>query len=384
MMMRSNKSVCGSKDMKTGFTARRRVLLSAIGVWLIFCLIPATANSCTGFFLALEDQPVLGTNFDWHFGSGMVVINKRNVFKQGMPVSADDPVDPPTWISRYGSVTFNQYGRETPMGGMNEAGLVVHQMMLRQSVFPTPDRRKPVKNLQWIQFQLDNFASVEEVVHTNQSIRIQEEEVPGLHYLVADSSGDCASMEWINGKLVLHRGETMPYKVLANNTYIDSLRYLKRHNGFGGTLEFEQSPTMSLDRFATAVKMVTTYPGRTTMPLTEYAFDILRNVANETTRWQIVYDMKQLRVYFKTASNNQVRVIDMSQFDLSCKSPVKILDLDNMLSGDVSDRFVDYTWQANRKYISTAFKSTWFAKDIPQDYIHQRSLYPDTNSCCDK
>ena len=32
---------------------------------------------------------------------------------------------PASWVSKYGSVTFNQYGRELPTGGMNEAGLVV-------------------------------------------------------------------------------------------------------------------------------------------------------------------------------------------------------------------------------------------------------------------
>jgi choloylglycine hydrolase len=29
-----------------------------------------------------------------------------------------------SWISKYGSITFNQYGREFPTGGMNEKGLV--------------------------------------------------------------------------------------------------------------------------------------------------------------------------------------------------------------------------------------------------------------------
>ncbi len=134
------------------------------------------------------------------------MVNKRGVKKQGMPV--DDPVAPPVWVSRYGSITFNQYGRETPMGGMNEAGLVVHQMMLREGVFPSPDNRNPVKNLQWIQYQLDNFSRVEEVIKSNQKIRIQTDEVPGLHYLAADRTGDCASLEWINGKLIVHQGES--------------------------------------------------------------------------------------------------------------------------------------------------------------------------------
>jgi penicillin V acylase-like amidase (Ntn superfamily) len=43
--------------------------------------------------------------------------------------------NPAKWVSRYGSVTFNQYGCENPTGGMNEAGLVVEQMWLDESAY---------------------------------------------------------------------------------------------------------------------------------------------------------------------------------------------------------------------------------------------------------
>ncbi len=120
---------------------------------------------------------------------------------------------------------------------------------------------------------------MEQVVKNDSEIRIQQKEVPGLHYLVADRLGNCASLEWINGKLVCHQGITMPVKVLANNTYEASLRYLKQYKGFGGTLVVEETGTMSLDRFVRAARWVKDFPGQKNTPAIGYAFDILKNVS---------------------------------------------------------------------------------------------------------
>ena len=54
------------------------------------------------------------------------------------------------WTSTYGSATFNQYGREFPMGAMNEAGLVVETMMLDETEYPEADSRPAINILQWI------------------------------------------------------------------------------------------------------------------------------------------------------------------------------------------------------------------------------------------
>ncbi len=64
---------------------------------------------------------------------GMVFINKRGVFKTGRTWSEminKDRSNPSafTWISRYGSVTFNVFGRDFPDGGVNESGLYIWEM----------------------------------------------------------------------------------------------------------------------------------------------------------------------------------------------------------------------------------------------------------------
>ena len=83
---------------------------------------------------------------------------------------------------------FNQYGKEFPTGGMNETGLVVELMWADGSKYPKPDSRPALGVLQWIQFLLDNYNSVEEVISSDSRIRISPDNPP-LHYLVADASG---------------------------------------------------------------------------------------------------------------------------------------------------------------------------------------------------
>ena len=60
------------------------------------------------------------------------------------------------------------------MGGMNEAGLVVETMMLEETEYPSPDSRPGIEILQWIQYQLDNFSTIEEVIASHSQIRIRE------------------------------------------------------------------------------------------------------------------------------------------------------------------------------------------------------------------
>jgi choloylglycine hydrolase len=127
---------------------------------------------------------VFGRNYDWDVDDGLIMVNKRGVAKvaaQGGQNGADTPA---RWESEYGSVTFNQYGREFPTGGMNEKGLVVELMWLDETKYPPPDSRPSVSVLEWIQYQLDRRATVEEVLAHADEIRIAGR-VP-LHYLVAD------------------------------------------------------------------------------------------------------------------------------------------------------------------------------------------------------
>jgi choloylglycine hydrolase len=341
---------------------------------LFLTSLPQTILPCTTFRLDHGDQPLVGKNYDWGVDDGLVIINKRGVKKTAMSLN-EDFGQPAKWTSKYGSITFNQYGREMPMGGMNETGLVVEMMMLRETQYPADDSRPSISNLQWIQYQLDNFSTVKEVISSDSKVRIYSGNT-GLHYMACDKMGNCASIEFIGGKLVYHINETMLVKVLTNSTYSECIEYYKQ-----GKIP-ELDIYRSVERFIKAAAIVKNYDPKGSTSAVDYAFDVLKKVKNpERTQWSIVYDIQNFYVYFRTLTKQKIRYFDLNSFDFSCATPVKVLDINADLSGNVTDNFIDYTRRINRNLIGNAYKKTSYLMFVPDDVIDSRSRYPESTIC---
>src|SRR5215213_5588968 len=187
----------------------------------ILSIIIQSALPCSTFFIHHNGQMVFGRNYDWVAGTGMVCTNQRGLLKTSFKVPDGNAI---TWTSRYGSLTFNQYGKEFPTGGMNEKGLVVELMWLDETQYPQADDRPAIGVLQWIQYQLDNCASIEEVIATDKLLRITAATTP-LHYLVADAGGNAATIEFLQGKMTVHKGSQLTFPVLTNSVYAESVQY---------------------------------------------------------------------------------------------------------------------------------------------------------------
>jgi choloylglycine hydrolase len=308
---------------------------------------------------------------------GLLVVNKRGVQKTAM--GQEDPV---SWVSKFGSVTFNQYGREQPMGGMNESGLVVEVMWLDGTGYPEQDSRAALNELQWVQYQLDNCTSVEEVIASDSLIRIS----PGgatIHYLVGDRNGSCASIEFefLAGELVYHTAETMASKVLTNSTYEESSEFLGRHEGFGGE-EVIPSGIGSLERFARASSMLAEYDPATMGTTVDYGFGILSSVSQgEWSVWNMVYDFVDRRIHFRTFGKEDIRYVDLDSLDFSCASEVEILDINADLAGSIHGELIPYTRDANRELVSSAFGKTPFLQGFPDEVLDAIAEYPERCLC---
>ena len=98
-----------------------------VAVLVALTLAADAADACTTFCLRNGDQLLFGKNYDWQIGDGQLLVNLSGRRKSADPEAHASPA---RWVSKYGSVTFNQYGREFPMGGINEAGLVIELMWL--------------------------------------------------------------------------------------------------------------------------------------------------------------------------------------------------------------------------------------------------------------
>ncbi len=333
----------------------------------------STVQACTTFCLFNGKDLIFGRNYDFSIGYGHVVINKRGVFKSAMAESGERATQ---WTSKYGSLTFNQFGRDNPMGGMNETGLIVELMQLDATRYPAPDSRPALGCLEWIQYQLDNCATVEEVIQQAEKVRVRSH--VGIHYLIADGKGEIASIEFLDGKLVYHRGDKMPVKALANSTYEESLAYLKR----GESNALLPTSMSSLDRFVRAGVMAKSYQPNAAKTAIEYAFDILRNVAQGAhTQWSIVYDVRNLAVHFFTNKAQQVRHVNLQSFEFTCDTPVKILDVNADISGNIASHFSNYTTEANRQLVLASFQNSPFTKHIPVSALEEIASHPGSSSC---
>jgi len=347
---------------------------------LFLCIVTllvslGAASACTTLNLQSGDVNIFGRNYDWSLGDGVVIVNKRGLVKTAMTVK-DETGAPATWQAKYGSVTFNQYGREFPQGGINEAGLVVEIMAVPEGAYPVPDSRPYIGKAQYRQYLLDRFATVQEVIAGDALVRISSSgKGPMTHLLVSDRSGASAVIEFIGGTRVVYTGDTLPVRALSNSPYAASLGYWQRKQ-LPAT-----DPLMSVARFVRAADAASAFDAKAIKAPVEHTFDILKQVTQgDRTRWSIVYDIANLRVAFRTAANPQPRSLDLKRTDFSCKSPVQMVDIDAG-SGDISPRFQAYTPQANRQQIGTAFGKTDFLKGIPAPVIDAIAAYPDTAKC---
>ncbi|HJQ41418.1 MAG TPA: linear amide C-N hydrolase [Thermoanaerobaculia bacterium] len=331
---------------------RRLVLLA------LLTLLAGPAYPCSTFALARGGQAVFGRNYDFEIGNGFVMTNLRGARKQGY-------LGTTSWTARYGSVTFNQFGKGFPMDGMNDAGLVVALMWLDGTEYPAADARPALTVLEWIQYQLDNYATVAEVLENAEKVRIIRNGTP-LHYLIADRGGASATIEYLGGQLVVHTGATLPTANLTNDRYDDSVRDLNRRRTIPGGAD-------SLARFSrTAMLMRQVDENR---PLVGQAFDILRSVAQPGwTRWSVVYDMTAGRVHWTTLTNSVQRSISFDELDLGCTATPKMINVDGQA-------IEAYSSAVNLDLIARSYAGTSFLRNASRESIERDARYSESWSC---
>jgi len=370
----------------------KKLILSILFTTFTICLLPVRGLPCTTFILDNNGSPVIGKNFDYQKGPELVMVNKRGVTKTAWPFPIEPNPKLAAWTSKFGSITFNPFAREMPLEGMNEAGLLVEGLQVVGGAFPEPDSRSVMSSAQWIQYQLDTSSTLEEVIASDKDVRIFQSSNKALsvHFLVCDSQGNSAIIEWLDGKMVVYTGETMPVKVLTNYLYEKSLKMLHGFRGFGGLWPtglagilikcMPNSIRNALPRFVYAADLVRKFDPQTSKPTVDYAFDILSRVAQPKfgiapTGCSMVFDMPNRIVHFRSIHNDKIRSFNLSSFDFSCTIPVKVLDVHADLSGEVSNSFVDYTDEMNRELIKA------YTPNVTDTFLDDFEKYIESQVC---
>ena len=310
------------------------------------------ADSCSTVLLKREKVLLLGHNLDESVDfAGFVCVNKRDVYKVGstwqdLRTYAEHLPPSLCWISRYGSVTWSSQGRDLPDAGINEVGLAIEEMSLSGHHYPFNVIRPRLFQMQWIQYHLDNFSAVEEVI---KSASFVFPDGWSWHFFVADKTGNCATLEYIHNKLVVHTGQNMPVTALCNAPYDEELNRLRQYKGFGGKKEIDLKNKEKHPRFVRAASLLRDYNPEAHGSAVDYVFAILENLGGSLTRRSYVLDMQNGVVYFRTGSHPQIRHFSMQAFDFSGDTAARILDLNTSDTGDVTDAFRNYTFSENRR-----------------------------------
>ncbi|WP_145092819.1 linear amide C-N hydrolase [Anatilimnocola aggregata] len=245
--------------------------------------------------------------------------------------------------------------------GVNEKGLCAHVLYLA-GVCDYGKRDPKVEGIgvmQWAQYYLDNYATVAKAVEAAKTIPFQIETLvlpngfPTLiHMSIADTSGDSAVIEYIDGKAKVYHDKR--FTVMTNEpTYDKQIENLKQYRTFGGDkpLPGERTPT---DRFVRAAYYAENLPKPANRDEgAAYTFSVIRNVSVpfgkpdpkkpnvSSTIFRTVQDLTGGRYYFESTYAPNVVWIDITKLDFSKGLPETELKVEKeilKLSGDVTDK----------------------------------------------
>lgn len=325
-------------------------------------------DACTGFQFRAGENCYLAKNHDFMIGDGLLCVNRRGIGKRSVQVP-----QPAEWVSRYGSVTYNQYGRELPNGGMNEAGLVVEMLWLDEAKYAPTDGRKELNTLQWIQYQLDTAGTVAEVIASDREVRVADRQAQ-VHYFVSDRSGGVAILELLDGQLRVYTGKDLPVAALANNRYAESVEAFR--SGMAGQFDAKASASPvqpSFGRFSAVAAQTGKYAASGKTP-EAFALDALQKVRHpKFTQWQVVYDTAKPRIFLRRIVDETVREVDFATCDFAPQARAMAADLTT--PGPLV--WVECTTEVNRALVRESYRKTPFLQQIPAEAREQIAAFPD-------
>lgn len=319
----------------------------------ILALVAAQAFACTTFQLRGAEHVYYGRNYDWDETHGALIFNTRGLKKTAVATK-----NPAVWTSKHASLTFNQPGLDFPQGGINEKGLVV-EVMIGPMETNKNSSLKRINELQWVQRLLDLAETTDEAMKLASEVVI-EKIVVDLHYLVCDKTRNCATVDHIDGKPVVHN--VTEYPVLTNAAYDSMLNYLKGYEGFGGKAKIPSNYT-SHARFARVADALRKF---TKAEPFGFIFKTLDNVT-ESAAWQIAYDQTVNTILFRVRGVDVIHEVEFPHLQsYSCADTG--LKAVNLESEDMDLTFTPYTTEWNSKIVDQTAHATVAMKKMLKNY----------------
>ena len=320
-------------------------------VLLISIFIYQISIACSAFYFYGENK-IFAKNFDWGFGQGYLIKNIRGQQKYAYGFRGNNVAG---WTSKFGSITFNQNGKEFPYGGINEKGLVVEQLWLGNTEYQE-NNNKTISELEWIQYQLDNYENVDEVIKNINSLTIKP--IARIHYFLADRNGVTAVIDFVNGEVKIDRQQSK-FQVITNESSEDSKKY------------FEQNKNINIksrnafDRYCILRNNLNVE----NLSISE-SFKKLNLVKedepNYKSYWSIVYDINKLEFYFKSVDNSEIKKVSLKDFSFHSNSNTEF-----SLINSNKVNFQPYSSNDNLRLLTNAIEMMRIEINIEKGNQHQ-------------
>lgn len=300
---------------------------------------------------------IVGRNMDWN---DLKMKSDFWIFPRGMSRDGGVGNGSITWKSKYGSVIISFYGMAT-VDGMNEKGLVGNALYLSESDYGDPNAsHKPKISIgAWLQYMLDNYASVEEVVQamsdgpmTIVTTKVPNGRMASGHLSISDPTGDSAILEYIDGKLKIHHSRDA--KVMTNSPVYDQQIAINTYWDLIGGNHFLPGTIRAADRFVRASYNLKASPKYSDQrEAIASVFSQMRSVSVPlgmsdpekpdiaSTLWRSVADSQAKRYYFDSVINPSVIWVDFDKVDFNDGAKPKTLQLSvpRNTGGEVSSLF---------------------------------------------
>lgn len=340
---------------------------------LALCVLLCTDSvfPCSAIVLKNGPQILLAKNFDWTYREGMLIKNPRGAHKTAYFTQTGEPAQ---WTSVYGSVTFNQNGKEMPYGGMNEKGLVVEMLWLEYTKYNVGEARKYVNELEWIQYQLDNFKNVQEVAEHLNDLKIYP--VKGkIHYILTDAAGESVVVEYMEGKPNVYKKEANTCQAITNYPVPYSAQFKNQVKGI------RKKNTAHLYRYYRMEQQIAqlTPASRVDEPL---AFDVLKEVTISKggfkTMWSIVYNIPQKTISFFTDTNREIKTVGLSELDFT--GHADYFELNQNKVKKLNTGWKPLTEEANFSCMSPSLIHLGFDELLTRDMSRHQMLQTEKNT----
>ena len=155
-----------------------------IATAMSFISFAQPSQACTALKFPMGSHFSTAVNMDWTLESvGTIMVNKRGYLKRDANLFDDQGANHLEWRSKYGSVSSTFFGREFPLGGVNEAGLIVH-FLKGSANLPDMNSVTALTHMQLGQYLLDMAGSLDEAIQLIGQLRPTGRQGGGIHYCI--------------------------------------------------------------------------------------------------------------------------------------------------------------------------------------------------------